>query len=402
MDSRWGPLRAPRFRWQFTAQAASAFGDHLAPIALAFAVLESGGGATAIGLVLLARTAPLVACVLFGGYVGDRVRRDLVMLTADWTRAGTQAVLAVGVAVGAAPLWLFLLTQAANGIASAFFQPAAAGITPLTVPREDVQRANALLSLAVSIAVVVGPAIGGVLVATSGPALGLMIDAASFAASALCLQQVRLSRREPGSDVLPVMTALREGWQEVRSRHWLAVGIGDLAVFQVLVFSIYFVLGPVRAENDLDGAGSWGFIVAMWGLGTVLGGLVALRTVPRVPRLVVAMVALGCVGPALVTLGLSTWMPGLALSACLAGVGMVVGSVLWDTTLQTAIPEERLSRVSAFDWAGSMALRPVGYATVGPLAGLIGIGSTLLGAGVLLISIQVAVACMFLVLASDV
>jgi MFS family permease len=382
-------LKEPSFRWQFAAQSTSALGDHVAPVALAFAVLEVSDSASALGVVLLARQLPLALVVLGAGVWADRLPRHRIMLSADAIRFATQATLGALVIAGAAEIWQFVVLQAANGAATAFFQPAATGLTPLTVSRERLQQANALMSLSLSGAVIAGPILAGAMVALAGAGWGLVLDAATFAVSAACLIRIRI----PARAAMPARQGMRHelaaGWWEVRSRPWLLLGIGDLALFQMLLYSTYFVLGPLIAKHELGGAASWGLIVTMWGVGAALAGAIALRVRPRRP-LVSAFCALAAVAPGMILLGLGA--PGLvvAIAAITAGAGMVLGSVLWDTTLQEEVPEHALSRVAAYDWAGSMALRPVGYAVVGPISMAISARWTLVGAAGLLLATQVA------------
>lgn len=382
-------LEEPAFRWQFAAQATSLVGDHVAPVALAFAVLEISDSASALGVALLARQLPLALVVLSAGVWADRLPRHRIMLGADAVRFGTQVLLGALVILGTAQLWHFVVLQAANGAATAFFQPAATGLTPLTVRRERVQQANALMSVALSGAVIAGPILGGALVALMGAGWGLVLDGLTFAVSALCLLRVRVPPRASIPNREGMWKELAVGWSEVRSRSWLWLGIVDLALFQLLLYSTYFVLGPLLAKKELGGAASWGLIVTMWGIGAALAGAIALRLRPRQP-LVGAFLALAAVAPAMVLLGVGA--PGLLVAAAgvAAGAGMVLGSLLWETTLQEEVPEQSLSRVAAYDWAGSMALRPLGYAVVGPVAAAISARWTLVAAAALLVATQIA------------
>lgn len=382
-------LEEKPFRWQFAAQATSLLGDHVAPIALAFAVLEVDDSASALALALLARQLPLALVVLGAGVWADRLPRHRIMLAADAVRFATQASLGALVITGNAELWHFVALQSANGAATAFFQPAATGLTPLTVRRERLQQANALMSLALSVAIIVGPILGGALVAVVGAGWGLVVDAATFAVSAACLLRVRIPTRAVAPAAAGMRSELAAGWLEVRSRPWLLLGIADLALFQLLLHGTYFVLGPVLAKKELGGAASWGLIVTMWGVGAALAGAIALRVRPRRP-LVGAFTALAMVAPGMALLGLAAPGVVVAVAGIGAGAGMVLGSLLWETTLQEEVPEQALSRVAAYDWAGSMTLRPLGYVVVGPIAAAISARWTLVGAAALLVAAQLA------------
>jgi MFS family permease len=219
-----GPLRERAFRLLFLGQSFSVLGNAIAPIALAFAVLEAGGSATELGLVLAAQSIPTVLFLLAGGVFADRLPRRAVMVGADLVRGGTQATLAALLLTGDAELWHFYALQAANGVATAFFYPASGGLVPETVPAGRLQQANALLSLSRSGGQLTGPAVAGALVATVGPAWGLVADAATFLLSAWFLALMPLAAHSRAS-IEPFLRELREGWQEFRSRTWLWLGV---------------------------------------------------------------------------------------------------------------------------------------------------------------------------------
>lgn len=255
-----GPIRRPQFRRLVTAHALSRFGTELVLVSVAFAVLQAAGTANALGLVLAARTLPNVVFLLFGGVWADRLPRAHVMVSSDVVCAVVQATLAVAVLSSSAPLWLMAVLQALLGAASAFFAPAATGLTPATVPADDLQRANALLGLVGNGAGLLGPAIAGLLVVYAGPGWSLLIDSATFLASALLLLPMRhhdVGDPKVGGIPRSVMGELADGWHEVRSRSWMVAGIAQFLVFQA-GFAVFFTLGPVTARSSLGGAGAWG------------------------------------------------------------------------------------------------------------------------------------------------
>lgn len=380
-------LKEPAFRWQFAAQSTSVFGDNVAPVALAFAVLDQTGSASGLAATLLARQLPLAVFVLLGGVWADRLPRQRVMYGADTVRFVTQTGLAALILTGHVHLWEFIVLQAANGTATAFFLPASTGLTPHTVSRERLQTANALMSMSLSAAIVVGPVIGGLLVATVGAGWGLALDGLTFAVSAACLMRVRTSAGAAPALRESVLSDLVSGWSEVRSRRWLCVAIADLALFQILVYPTFFVLGPLLAKEQLGGSAFWGVVVAAWGVGSAVGGAVALRARPTRP-LVCVFVTLCAAVPALIALGFASSQAVVVASAIPAGIAMTLTQVIWDTTLQQEIPSHVLSRVVAFDWAGSMALRPLGYVFVAPVAAAITAKWTLAGAAILILVAQ--------------
>jgi MFS family permease len=370
-----GPLRERPYRLLFLGQSLSELGNGIAPVALAFAVLETVGGATELGFVLAARTVPTVVFLLAAGVFADRLPRRAVMVGSDLVRGLTQVGLAVLILAGDAELWHYLVLQAANGTAVAFFNPASEGLVPQTVSPARLQQANALLSLSASTGFIVGPAIAGALVATVGPAWGLAADGATFFASAVFLARMPLPPHSRAK-IEPFLRELRDGWQEVRSRTWLWLGVLYSSLGNMLTLAPFLVLGPVIAERSLGGAPAWALITALFAVGALLGDVVALRYRPKQPILAFGLVLFSlAIPPAALALGLPA--AGIAGLSIFAGAGLSYANIVWTTTVQEQIPAAALSRVSAYDWFGSLAFYPLGLALAGPAAGLLGIEATL-------------------------
>jgi MFS family permease len=371
-------LRDRTFRRLLGAAAVSWLGDRMVVVALAFAVLEIGGSATAIGLVLAARTGSLMVSLLLGGVVADRVPRRAVMVGADLARVATQGILAALVIAGAAEVWAIALLTGLTGIATGFFNPASIGLLPAIVPAERLQQANGVRGTLLSAGEIGGPALAGVLVAAVGAGWALAVDAATFAVSALLL----LGLRVPGTvqrAASGFWEDLREGWTTFRGTTWVWTFV-LWASMANMVWGAWNVLGPVVAERDLGGAAVWGAINAALGVGALLGALAAIRRMPRRPVLVAALTGF-CGVPAFALLALGAHALPLAVAAALGGIGMMFGNTIWDAALQRHIRPEALSRVSAYDWFGSIAFAPLGLAVWGPVAGLIGTATALWIAG---------------------
>jgi MFS family permease len=374
-DGRLEPLGSTPFRQLFAAQVVSTLGDNIAPIAIAFAVLDVSGSATDLGLVLAAYTLSLVVCLLLGGVWGDRVSRKRIMVGSDLWRAMAQGATAALLLTGMAHIWQLVLLQALNGAGTAFFRPSLTGAIFQLVPGEQLAPANALLSMAANVTSLLGPALAGVLVATVGPASAVAVDAGTFIASAAFLAGIVLPAQKRTTDSL--LAELRDGWLEVRSRQWLWVMIAVSAIFQVLVLATWQVLGPVVSKEDLGGAGAWALIMTFFGAGAVFGGVVGLGFRPQRP-MVACNLAMAVVVAPLVCLALTTDVLVLTATAAMAGGATALAGILWETTLQQRVPERAISRVTAYDWLGSTALRPAGYAAVGVVAGVAGVDATLI------------------------
>jgi len=367
-------LRERSFRLLFFAQATSLLGDGMVSVALAFAVLELTGSAADLGIVLAARTAPLVAFLLVGGVWADRLPRRRVMVVADLARLVTHGAMAALVITGAASVaWLAVLA-AAGATASAFFTPALGGIMPHVTSPERLQQANALRGMAEATGRIAGPILAGVLVATAGAGWALAVDAATFGISALFLARLVLPAHVP-PPVHSFVADLREGWDDFRSRTWLWTSV-TAASLGNLFFAAYFVLGPLVAERELGGAAAWGVIVAGFGAGLLVGGVIVMRIDPQRPVFVATLSVL-LYGLPLAALAMAIPAVVTACFGFVAGAGLMVANNLWETTTQRHVPPEKLSRVDSYDWFGSIAAQPVGMLIWGPLAAAIGVDTAL-------------------------
>lgn len=391
MRESFGALAERPFRYQFLASGISMLGDNIVAVALAFAVLDLTGSAADLGLVLGARTLMLVIFILIGGVWADRISRQKLMMISDLGRAFTQGFLGSLIVAGVAELWHFIALSALNGIAAAFFHPASTGLTPKTVSRPRLQQANALLSMTRSSTAIGGPVIAGVLVATMGAGAALIVDGATFLVSAFFLLQIKLPPAAQRVERPTFLSDLKEGWSEVRSRKWVWVSILNFMHFQLVALPAVFVLGPFIADRSLGGASAWATILAAAGVGAVVGDIAALKVTPERP-LKAAYLSMLLGIPLLVALALTPPLWLISVAAFMWGISMTFFNVLWFTILQERVPDAALSRVSSYDWVGSTALRPLGFALIAPLGDAIGFAEILIGIAVIVTVVQVATA----------
>jgi MFS family permease len=357
----------------------SAFGTAMTPVALPFAVLEDlGGTPKQVGIVVAAGAAAQIAMQLFAGALADRGSRKRQMVGADAAAALAQGALAALLLTGAATLPALGLLQAAIGVCFALHFPAAVGLVPLVVERERLQPANALLSIAHSTALGLGAAAGGLLAARFGAGVALAVDAATFAASALLVAGVR-ARPQARLASATLLAELRAGWREFTAHRWLWAIVLQFTVMTTGWFGTFAVVGPVVAQRALGGADAWGAIAGAYGFGLVTGGLVMLRAQVARPMLVATLTCFaGALLPALlIGPAPADW---IAAAAFAAGFGHEVFSVLWNTALHTRVAPEALSRVSAYDVVGSIALVPLGEVLAGFSVEAFGAPATLHGA----------------------
>ncbi len=388
-ELRNGPLGHRQFRLLFLGRTTSFVGNAFANVALAFAVLELTGSKADLGYVLAARSLPLVIFLLVGGIWADRLPRHLVMVTSNLASGASQGAIALLLLSGHAQVWHLMVLGAVNGLSTAFFFPAAAGIIPQTVPKPLLQSANALLRLGVNGSYIVGAALGGLVVAATSPGIGLAVDAATFFLAALFTALIRLPpdfRMEASN----FFAELVEGWREFSSRPWLWAIVAQFGFVNAIVVGTEGVLGPAIAKDHLGGAAAWGFMLTAQSIGLVAGGLLLLRLRPR-RLLLVATLGVLITIPFL--LGLAGPLPlvGLIALAAVAGIGQETFGILWDTAMQQEIPTEKLSRVSSYDALGSFVLIPLGLAVAGPASEVFGTRPTILGAAAIGLTATLAV-----------
>jgi MFS family permease len=376
-------LRQRRFALLLTTRTVSTLGASFAPVALAFGVLGLPDATpTTLSVVLAAEALPLVAFLLVGGVIADRLPRWKVMVAGDTGNAVAYAAAAAMLITGWAPVWALVLAAAASGIATATLFPAMTGIIPDVVPADRLQTGNAVLGFGTNVARVTGLVASGAAVVLLGGGWALAVSAGLFAGAAV----ITTGLRDPAA-VRPeashsVIQDLREGWREFASRQWLWVVVLQFSVLVMAVQAAHGVLGPVVAKQSLGGAPAWSAVLAGEAVGMIAGVTVALRLRPRRPILV-ATVLTGPAALPYLLLGLGTPLWTVVVGAFVQGVCFDVFGVLWQTTMQREIPPAALSRVSSYDALGSLMFGPIGLLLAGPAAVLVGPQPALVGCAVI-------------------
>ncbi|WP_328782645.1 MFS transporter [Streptomyces canus] len=349
------------FRLFVTARAVSRFGDGVVPVALSAGLVLTGHGISSVSYALGAWTAAFGGFVLLGGVLTDRFSPRRTMVFADVLRVLAAGLLAVAFGHGDPALWLVYALSAVGGLGAALFQPGIAGT--IAAIATDAQRANGVVRSAESLMTIAGPGVAALLVAAVGAAGLYAVDAASFGLSALCLYLTREGPPARGHGK-SLLRDLVEGWREFRRRRWL------WAVIAIWTGYSLTVLGPmVPLQNVLitqtHGATALGVIMAVFGAGSAAGGLLAMRTRPRRP-LASGTVALSGVSVHLLALSMDAPLPVLGVAVFAGGAGLMYWIVMWSTALQTHIPPHAISRLSAYEMAGSVLPLAGGRALAGP------------------------------------
>ncbi|MEV5595301.1 MFS transporter [Streptomyces sp. NPDC052496] len=375
-DSAMG-LRDFRFLW--AGQAVSAVGDQLFTIAVSLRVIEVGGDAGDVGLVIGGRMLAMVLFALLGGVWADRVPRRRAMMLADGFRLAALTVVVLG-AFDTATLSLAVMTFLV-GSGEAFFRPAYGGLVPSLVPEERLLSANVWRSGMESAAAVVGPALGGLLVATAGTRTAFVINAVSFAVSLVCVLAVTEPPRERPATRSSVIQETREGLSAVRRVRWVSAILAMTALQTMFVVAPHMVLLPVITQEKFSGPSAYGLVLAMFSLSGLVGTIVVGRVKLRRPG-TSAMIfnALFTTVPLVLLTPFSLgWVVG---GYVIAGLAMMPFNALLHTALQRQFSPSILGRVSSVDWLCSLALLPLGLACAGPLADALGRTTVLVVAAV--------------------
>jgi MFS family permease len=381
----FAPLSNRDFRLLWTGMCVSLIGDGLFLVALAWQVYSLSDAPEALATVMAAMTVPTIACLLLGGALSDRLNRRRVMLCADCVRAAALGSLATLALTGTLRLWHLFLIAALYGAATAFFDPCFDAIVPDLLPAAVLPQANSLDQLVRPIALrMLGPALGGVLVAALGAGVAFALDAGSFLVSAAALFTMRSYPRSAATVGESVARQIAAGLTYVRGNAWLWVTFATAALAYLLFIGPTEVLVPFIVKNDLR-AGAWqlGLVFATGGFGSlVLALIVGQHGLPR--RLITcAYVTWTLATLAVVGYGIAHALWGLMLTSLVFNSLETFGTIAWSTAKQRHVPSALLGRVSSLDWLISIGLLPLSFALTGPVSALIGVRVTLIAGGLL-------------------
>ena len=371
------------FKLLFASRAISYVGTYLAPIAVAFAILDLHGSATAVGLSFAAWTLAQVSMLSIGGVLGDRFPRRTVMIASDVSSTTVRAVMGVLLVTGHAHVWELIALQGLGGASVAFYNPASTGSCARSFPRTRSSARTGHLAIARYAAFPLGAATGGTIVATVGPGTALLFDGGTYAASALLLSlvQVQSTARATSS----ILRELREGWSAFTGTTWVWMVTAWISLYFVFTYAPFFVLGPYIAKHSMGGASTWAAVVTGEGIGALLGSIAGLRLRVTRPLVFSGFLPRSTAQVARV-FGFHAPVVALAPAAALAGFGFGCGSVVFDTAMQKTIPPDKLARVGAYSWMSAMIFLPAGYALAGPIASVVGLRGYLLFGAVWLVS----------------
>ncbi|MCK6211476.1 MFS transporter [Georgenia sp. EYE_87] len=391
------PFLVPRYRFLAGALTLSLLGTGMWIVALVWQVIELDGGPVQLSQVATASAVGMLAAVLVGGVVADRVPQHQILMTVELTKAvlvGAAAALAL---TGLLELWHLVVVSAVVGATEGFFYPAYSALLPTVLPPEQLLAANGVEGvLRPALMNAAGPAAASVVVAQFSPGLAFAFVSASqvLAATGLHLMggaPLDRENAEPGHPLAVLATDLREGFRYMTRTPWFMATLLFATAWVLLLIGPIEVLLPF-AVRDQAGGGPQEFalVLASFGIGGAVGSLaVASWRMPR--RYLTVMVLAWSVGAMPIALIGSTdrlWV--MVVAVFVTGLTSGVGQVIWGTLLQRRVPAAMLGRVSSLDFFVSLLLMPVSMALAGPVGEAVGLRPVFLVAGLVPVVFGVA------------
>jgi MFS family permease len=391
------PLRHRDYRLLWTGLAVALLGSGLWLVALAWQVIELGGGPVQLSVVTTAYSIGLVVCVLFGGIAADRLSQRSVIITADAVR-GLVLLVVAGLALSELlEVWHLAGAAVLIGAGEAFLIPAYTALVPKLLPADELLAANGLEGTLRPLAQqATGPALGGLAIAALSPGIAILVTALTYFFSAGCVLAMKVPSSgfepvEPGDvdddgqkpEKQTVLGDLREGWSYVRRTRWLLASLLFGTVFVLLILGPLEVLLPFAVKDQLGGGPSdFGLVLAAFGIGGAAGALlISSRSLPR--RYLTVMTLLWGVGSLpFVVLGFAhdLWM--MMAGAAVVGLTSSAAMVIWGTLLQRRVPDHLRGRIASLDFFVSLLLMPVSMALAGPAGAVLGLTTVFIIAGV--------------------
>ena len=361
-------------------------GNGLSPIALAYGVLGlKGATGTDLSLVMTARIAPMIIFMLLGGIIGDRFKRNRIVGGSDVIGSLIAGTSAISFIAGFANVPLLCLMGGLFGILNALWWPAMSGVLPEILPKESLQKGNAVVGLLSNFGFVFGALVGGTVVTLFGSGWALLVDAITFMIAGLLVWNINLPPM-PEREKNSMLHDLKIGWHEFISRSWVVAVVIGFTFMNLCFEATISVLGPLAYNSGGHGPRNWSLNLAAITVGMIAGGIASLKIHFSRP-LVLGMLSIALVPIWIYSMGFELTLPIVLLGAFVAGVAVEIFSVVWGTSMQSHIPKQSYSRVVSYDAFGSYALAPIGIAFAGPVASWIGTPRTLvIAASITLVS----------------
>ncbi|MBP6702123.1 MAG: MFS transporter [Vicinamibacteria bacterium] len=377
------PLRRHRdYRLLYMAQSVSFLGTMMTYVALPYQMFQLTHSSLQVGLLGLAELIPLLLTAFIGGALADSLdRKRLVIVTDVFLSCGSLA-LALLAWHGAPPVWSLYVLAGFMSAMSGLQRPSIDAMMPRLVPREDLMAAAALGSFRGSLIMIVGPALGGVLIASMGLAFAYAVDVASYLLALVCIVMIRTTSAPEKSDP-PTLESIREGFRYARSRQEL---VGTYVVdFVAMVFGMPMALFPALSEK-LGGPGVLGILYASPAVGAFLASVTS-RWTRGVRRHGLAVTVAALVwGVAIVIFGFCDSIVPAALFLALAGGADAVSGIFRSTMWNQTIPDDLRGRLAAIEMVSYTSGPMLGHVEAGLAAAAFGLRGSIVSGGVLCVA----------------
>ncbi|MCC3773333.1 MFS transporter [Streptomyces sp. UNOB3_S3] len=378
------PWRDRYYRIFLAARVLSAAGSAIAPVALAFAALDVGGTAAALGEVLAAGCLPQLLVALIGGVATDRYPRAPVLPAGNIALAALQIVASVLLLTGHAGVPALAGLSAASGMVTAFLDPATKKTLPSLVAPGLLQQANALAQTAFNGIKVLVPVVGGPLIALTGPGYAVAFDAVTFLVAAVLLAQLPETSTSATTEPATAWAGFQDGWRAFRAHGWLMLWSFQGCVTVPLWLVGYVLLGPAYAKAHLGGPAGYGLMATGWTAGLVLGALACMLWSPRRLCPVAAAVSAAMAMP-MAAMAAAAPLPVLLTAIVTAGAALNISAVSFNTLLPRIVEQHRLGRVLSLNTAVQLVFLPPAYLLAGQTAVRFGLNITFTGIAVVLL-----------------
>ncbi len=350
------------------------------PIALAVTVLDAGGSATTLGLILGARVLSGVVFAPFAGVWADRLPRRKVMITADLFRAFIVFGM-VFISAPQLPHVLLALAVFLMGIGDAFGAASAGAILPSLLPEDKLPAGNVARGIVVRTSTIVGPGIGGLSVFLIGGRFTFLFTAFAFAAGTYFLSKIKEDINSDKKPREPFMVEMREGMRTVLDIPWIGAMIAMASIQLMVVIAAEEVLLPVITRREFGSNSTFALSAAAFSLGGIISAIASVKLkVKHQGRFSVLVWILLIIAP--LSLAFPISQSFVVIAYLLAGLSVGPWEAFWNAAVQREVPRELQGRVFSIDQMGTAGLMPLGMALVGPAVNLFGEKPLLIGASI--------------------
>lgn len=385
-------LQNKSFALLWSGQSISFFGLAIYNTCLPFLVFHTGGGAIELGLANSFFIIPQIIFLLISGVYVDRWPKQKVLIICDVIRG--VAVLGISILLLMDTLILihiYVLT-ALMGLLSTFYRPAVRGFIPLIIKKEQLLSANSLRSISQELSGMIGPVVGGMLVASIGLYIAYSINTLTFLLSALLVSFISLKSttkinevKEPSS----FWNDFKDGWNAIRERAWLGASILIASLSNIGIASFDVIVLPVFANEAYSGVKTYGWFIASLAVGALLCATIIGRLERLSHRGILYYTFMGLSGICVLLLSLKPFLFLTLLLLAIIGFSLTAFIIIWESAVQELVDENLLGRVTSFQMFGGLALLPIGYAIFGYLIENIGYiySMSLAGISIIIVSL---------------